>query len=250
MSGFEIRHVASALGGVALVIFARNAAAQAPPATDTLGSSGGDRPAPGEVRATSLFTSSADLGLWARAPAFVSGKNVPLLLAGGDVGLASWLTLRLYGADDFMLHRFSGMSAGLQTWLLPQSSPIQLTASAGWVETTTPGAPGVWGELGATGAFGLFRVGASVRTQVDLATASNVPGFTSTLAVSYGNLVKIGLAWVTESGPPGTPLKQALVPSVSATTKGGGVSFGASTTLGVSGAAPTVPLTLRLGGRF
>ena len=209
----------------------------------------GARPAPGEASMVGRFVSSADIGLWARAPQAFSADGRPLVLAGGDIGLASWLTLRLYGVDDFMFHRFSGMSAGLTAWLLPKSSPIQLTASGGYMQSTTQGAPALWGQVAATAAFGLFTFGASLRTQADLGAPSNTPGFTSVVSATYGKLIKIGVAWVTEGGTANAPARQAIVPSVTATTKRGNIDFGASTSFGV-GATPTIPLTLRVGGRF
>jgi hypothetical protein len=99
-------------------------------------------------------------------------------------------------------------------------------------------------------AFGLFTFGAALRSQIDVSAPSNTPGFTSVVSATYGKLIKIGVAWVTEGGTANAPARQAIVPSITATTKSGNVNFGASSTFGVGPASPTVPLTLRVGGRF
>ena len=207
------------------------------------------RPAPGEAVMTSRIATSADAGLWARAPARLPGLETPLVIGGGDVGLSSWLALRMYGFDDFMTHRFSGMSAGLEAWVLPKTSPVQLAVSGGYMETATVGAPAMWGQVSAITSFGLFRLGASLRAQNDLGNPSSLPGFTSVVSASYGNRIKIGVAWITEGGTGSTPTRQAIMPSISATTKSGRTTFGATSVIGVKD-TPTVPIMLRVGGRF
>ncbi len=207
------------------------------------------RPAPGAVVPHQAFATSAEIGLWARAPASY-GLLRPMFVAGGDVGLSSWLTLRLYGVDDFMTHAFSGMTVGLDAWLLPRTSPIQLVASTGWIENTTPGTPSAYGQVAATAAFGLFRFGASVRAVTDLAGRSNQPLLTTTAFVTYGRAVKLGLAYVEESATATTPARRAVVPSVTVSSKSGAVDFGASSSIGLSPGAVTVPVMVRIGGKF
>lgn len=221
-------------------------------ARDTL-REGGDadpnaRPAPGAIVPHQGFATSADVGLFARAPASYALMH-PMYVAGGDVGLSSWLSLRLYGVDDFMTHASSGMVVGLDAWLLPRRSPLQIVASTGWIENTT-GSPSAYGAITATAAFGLFRVGASVRASTDVVGRSNQPLLTSTVFMTYGRALKIGLAYVDQSATATTPAQRAIVPSVTVSSKGGAVDFGASSSVGVSPGTPTVPVMMRVGGRF
>jgi hypothetical protein len=234
--------------GIAVVTLAPAIARAQARDTLTDGTAGSDRPAAGQVTARQGFATSSEVGLWARAPLGFDPMR-PLLVAGGDIGLSSWLVVHLYGVDDFMQHAFSGMTLGMSAWLLPRTSPIQLVASVGAVESTTPGAPSTYGQIAATAAFGLFQVGGSVRTSIDLVARSGLPTLTTSVWMTYGRAVKVGLAYVDEAATATAPARRAIVPSVTVSTKGGGVDFGASSSIGVGGAT-TVPVMLRVGGKF